>query len=60
MKIAVEDGFIQIKLQFPQKKKMMTTELLNGISFPPKQSLLSPTLTGYCLKHYKPTYFMNK
>jgi methionyl-tRNA formyltransferase len=34
MKIAVEDGFIQIvSLQFPGKKKMMTTELLNGISF---------------------------
>jgi hypothetical protein len=59
MKIAVEDGFIQIVSFFGQKK-MMTTELLNGIFFPPKQSLLSPTLTGYCLKHYKPTYFMNK
>jgi methionyl-tRNA formyltransferase len=34
MKIAVEDGFIQIvSLQFPGKKKMMTTELLNGIFF---------------------------
>lgn len=34
MKIAVKDGFIQIlQLQFPGKKKMSTSELLNGISF---------------------------
>lgn len=34
MKIAVKDGFIQIlDLQFPGKKKMSATELLNGISF---------------------------
>lgn len=34
IKIAVNDGFIQIiSLQFPGKKKMMTNELLNGISF---------------------------
>lgn len=34
LKIAVKDGFIQIlSLQFPGKKKMTTTELLNGISF---------------------------
>ncbi len=32
MKIAVVDGFIEIKsLQFPGKKRMKTTELLNGI-----------------------------
>jgi methionyl-tRNA formyltransferase len=34
MKIAVQEGFIQIlHLQFPGKKKMSTPELLNGISF---------------------------
>ncbi len=34
MKIAVENGYIQIlNLQFPGKKKMTTSELLNGISF---------------------------
>ncbi|WP_426095355.1 methionyl-tRNA formyltransferase [Flavobacterium sp. DSR2-3-3] len=34
MKIAVKNGFIQIlNLQFPGKKKMNTTELLNGIAF---------------------------
>ena len=34
IKIAVKDGFIQIlNLQFPGKKKMMTNELLNGITF---------------------------
>lgn len=34
MKIAVENGYIQIlSLQFPGKKKMTTSELLNGISF---------------------------
>lgn len=34
LKIAVKDGFLQIEsLQFPGKKKMMTTELLNGLSF---------------------------
>jgi methionyl-tRNA formyltransferase len=34
MKIAVQDGFIQIQsLQFPGKKKMATSELLNGIQF---------------------------
>lgn len=34
MKIAVENGFIQIEsLQFPGKKKMLTHELLNGIQF---------------------------
>jgi methionyl-tRNA formyltransferase len=34
MKIAVQEGFIQIQhLQFPGKKKMSTPELLNGISF---------------------------
>ena len=34
MKVAVENGFIQIlSLQFPGKKKMRTHELLNGISF---------------------------
>ena len=33
LKIAVENGFIQIlSLQFPGKKKMNTNELLNGIS----------------------------
>lgn len=34
LKIAVEDGFLQIvSLQFPGKKKMNTSELLNGITF---------------------------
>ena len=34
MKIAVEKGYIQIlSLQFPGKKKMTTSEFLNGISF---------------------------
>jgi len=34
MKIAVENGYIQIlSLQFPGKKKMKTSEFLNGISF---------------------------
>jgi methionyl-tRNA formyltransferase len=34
MKIAVQDGFIQIQsLQFPGKKKMATPELLNGVQF---------------------------
>ena len=34
MKISVKDGFIQIlSLQFPGKKKMSTSELLNGITF---------------------------
>lgn len=34
IKIAVQDGFIQIlSLQFPGKKKMKTTEILNGLSF---------------------------
>jgi len=34
MKIAVQDGFIQVlSLQFPGKKKMTTTELLNGVQF---------------------------
>ncbi|WP_413999136.1 methionyl-tRNA formyltransferase [Flavobacterium sp. W1B] len=33
MKIAVENGFIQVlSLQFPGKKKMTTSELLNGIA----------------------------
>ena len=34
MKIAVENGFIQVlSLQFPGKKKMSTPEFLNGITF---------------------------
>lgn len=34
MKIAVENGFIQVlNLQFPGKKKMTTPEFLNGITF---------------------------
>jgi methionyl-tRNA formyltransferase len=34
MKIAVKDGYIQVlRLQFPGKKKMSTSELLNGITF---------------------------
>lgn len=34
MKIAVQNGFIQVlSLQFPGKKKMNTTELLNGVVF---------------------------
>lgn len=37
MKIAVEDGFIDIlSIQFPGKKKMTTSELLNGITFSDK------------------------
>ena len=34
MKVAVKNGFIQIlHLQFPGKKKMSTSELLNGLAF---------------------------
>jgi methionyl-tRNA formyltransferase len=34
MKIAVKNGFIQVlSIQFPGKKKMSTSELLNGITF---------------------------
>lgn len=34
MKVAVKEGYIQIiSLQFPGKKKMTATELLNGITF---------------------------
>ena len=34
MKVAVKDGFIQIlQIQLPGKKKMNTSELLNGVSF---------------------------
>ena len=34
MKIAVKDGFIQLlQIQLPGKKKMNTSELLNGVSF---------------------------
>jgi methionyl-tRNA formyltransferase len=34
MKIAVADGYMQVlSLQFPGKKKMQTSELLNGLSF---------------------------
>ena len=34
LKVAVANGYIEIKsLQFPGKKKMSTSELLNGISF---------------------------
>jgi methionyl-tRNA formyltransferase len=34
MKIVVKDGYIQVlRLQFPGKKKMSTSELLNGITF---------------------------
>ncbi len=34
MKIAVSDGFIEVtSLQFPGKKRMNSTELLNGIAF---------------------------
>jgi methionyl-tRNA formyltransferase len=34
MKIAVKDGFIQVlSIQFPGKKKMSTSELLNGMTF---------------------------
>ncbi len=37
LKIAVKDGFIKIdSLQLPGKKKMMTSELLNGINFSAK------------------------
>ncbi|WP_433779085.1 methionyl-tRNA formyltransferase [Flavobacterium anhuiense] len=34
IKIAIKDGFIQLlSLQFPGKKRMLTSELLNGVSF---------------------------
>lgn len=34
LKIAVKDGFIQVlSLQFPGKKRMLTVELLNGLTF---------------------------
>lgn len=34
MKIAVQDGFIEVlSIQFPGKKKMKTSELLNGVTF---------------------------
>ena len=34
LKVAVANGYIEIKsLQFPGKKKMSTSELLNGINF---------------------------
>jgi methionyl-tRNA formyltransferase len=37
LKIAVTNGFIQIlSLQFPGKKKMTASELLNGMSFSEK------------------------
>jgi methionyl-tRNA formyltransferase len=37
MKIAIEEGFIQVlSLQFPGKKKMNTSEFLNGIVFSKK------------------------
>jgi methionyl-tRNA formyltransferase len=37
IKVAVKDGFIQIvSLQLPGKKKMLTKELLNGITFSEK------------------------
>ncbi len=37
MKIAVQDGFIEVLyLQFPGKKKMKTSEVLNGITFSDK------------------------
>ena len=40
IKIAVNDGFISIlSLQFPGKKRMTTSELLNGISFSEKASV---------------------
>ncbi len=40
IKIAVKDGFISIlSLQFPGKKRMITSELLNGISFSEKASV---------------------
>jgi methionyl-tRNA formyltransferase len=42
MKIAVENGFIQIvSLQFQQKKKMNASELLNGIAFSEEAKLTS-------------------
>ncbi|MBX9887445.1 MAG: methionyl-tRNA formyltransferase [Flavobacteriaceae bacterium] len=34
LKVAVKDGFIQlVSLQFPGKKRMLTAELLNGLTF---------------------------
>ena len=34
MKIAAKNGFIQVlSIQFPGKKKMNTSELLNGMTF---------------------------
>ena len=41
MKIAVYNGFIEIlSLQFPGKKKMTTSELLNGRTFSDKAFVL--------------------
>lgn len=40
MKIAVIDGFIEIKsLQFPSKKRMKITELMNGLAFSEKSKV---------------------
>ena len=40
LKVAVKDGFVQIKsLQMPGKKKMTTQELLNGIVFSEKATV---------------------
>ena len=34
IKIAIKDGYIQLlSLQFPGKKRMLASELLNGVSF---------------------------
>jgi methionyl-tRNA formyltransferase len=41
MKIAVYNGFIEIlSLQFPGKKKMTTSELLNGMTLSDKAFVL--------------------
>jgi hypothetical protein len=47
MKIAVENGFIQIvSLQFPGKKKMNASELLNGIAFSEEAKAININKTG--------------
>lgn len=41
LKVAVKNGFIEIKsIQFPGKKKMTTSELLNGMTFLPSAKAL--------------------
>jgi hypothetical protein len=49
LKIAVKDGYIQIlSLQFLEKR-MLTAEL-NELTTAEVKALLSPTITGFCIK----------